>query len=131
MAPKKAKKKAAGPAKTPRTIARSAEMEARLNRIGELKEKFAGVAKALRPALAEMAGRTSQRLSHPTYHKDGRRKAQYDALVVKLEEVRDSNIARRVVYHETHQELKATSVQHETLQEMTRIENQYRVIDLS
>ncbi len=130
MALKKGKKKAAGPAKIPRTDTRSAEMDAKLKRIGELKAKFAGVAKAVRPALVEMAGRTSKQLSHSTYHKDGRRKAPYDALVGELEKVRDSNIARRVAYHKTYQELKAVSVQHETFQEMTKIENQYRVIDV-
>ncbi|KAF6241634.1 hypothetical protein HO173_000345 [Letharia columbiana] len=126
MDSKKGKKKAAGPAKNPRIITKCAEMEAKVQQIGELKVKFAGVAKALRPALAEMAGRTSQQMGHATYDKDGRRKAQYDALVVELEKVRGSDIARRVAYHETHRELKAVSVQHETLQEMTTIENQYR-----
>lgn len=131
MDSKKGKKKAAGPAKNPRIITKCAEMEAKVQQIGELKVKFAGVAKALRPALAEMAGRTSQQMGHATYDKDGRRKAQYDALVVELEKVRGSNIARRVAYHETHRELKAVPVQHETLQEMNTIENQYRVVDLS
>ena len=131
MALKKGTKKAAGPAKSRRTTTRSAGMDARLKRIGELKAKFAGVAKALRPALAEMAERTSKQLSHPTYHKEERRKAPYDALVGELEKARDSNIARRVAYHETLKESKAVSVQHETLQEMIRIENQYRVIDVS
>ena len=87
--------------------------------------------KALRPALAEMAGRTSQQLGPSTNRKDGRREAQYDALVVELEKVQDSNLARRVASHETYQQLKAVSVQHETAQEMITIENQYRVIDLS
>ena len=49
MAPKKGTKKAAGPAKTLRTIARPAKMEAKLSQLRELKRKFAGVAKALRP----------------------------------------------------------------------------------
>ena len=131
MAPKKGKKKGAGPTKTRRTITRSTKMETKLNLLGELEMRFAGVAKALRPALAELAGRTAQQLDHPTYHKDGRRKAQYDALIAELGKVRDSNIALRVAYHETHRELKAESVQHETLQEMIAIENRYRVIDLS
>ena len=130
MALKKDKRKATGPAKIPRTNTRSAEMDAKLKRIGELKAKFAGIAKAVRPALTELARRTSKQLSHPTYHKDGRRKAPYDALIEELEKVRDSNITRRVDYHKTYQELKAVSVQHETLQEMTNIENQYRVIDV-
>lgn len=128
MAPRKGRKKAAGLAKIHRTMTRSAEMEAKIERIEELKMKFAGVAKALRPALVEMAGRTSHQLGHSTYHEDGCRRAQYDALVVDLEKVRDSNIARRVAYHETHQELKAVSVQRETLQEMTTIESLYRVL---
>ena len=106
-------------------------MEASSARLGELKKKFAGVAKRLRPALVEMAGRTSQQLDHPTYHKDGRRKAQYDALVVELKKVRSSNIARHVAYQEAIKELKAVSVQHETLQEMTTIQGQYRVTNLS
>lgn len=131
MAPKKGKKKGAGPTKTPRTITRSTEMETKLNLLGELKVRFAGVAKALRPALAELAGRTAQQLDHPMYHKDGHRKAQYDALIAELGKVRDSNIALRVAYYETHRELKAESVQHKTLQEMITIENRYRVIDLS
>ncbi|KAL9136597.1 MAG: hypothetical protein Q9175_002189 [Cornicularia normoerica] len=125
MAPRKGQKKAAGPAKTPRTITRSAGMEVKFNRIGELKVKFAGVTKALRPALAEMEGRTSQQSGHPAYQTDGHRKAQYDAFVVELEKVGELSIARRVAYHETHRELKAVSVQHETRQEVTTIENQY------
>lgn len=48
-----------------------------------------------------MAERTPQQLRHPTYHEDGPRKAQYDALVAELEKVRDSNVARRVAYHKT------------------------------
>lgn len=131
MAPRKGQKKAAGPAKTPRTITRSAGMEVKFNRIGELKVKFAGVTKALRPALAEMEGRTSQQSGHPAYQTDGHRKAQYDAFVVELEKVGELSIARRVAYHETHRELKAVSVQHETRQEVTTIENQYMVVDLS
>ena len=82
-------------------------------------------------ALVEMAERTSQQLGHPTYHKDGRRKAQYEALVIELEKVRSSNVARQLAFHKASQELKAVSVQHETLQEMRTIEDQYRVIDLS
>lgn len=127
MAPRKGKKRAAGPAQTPRTITKSAEMKAKLDRFRELKARFAGVAKALRPALAEMAGRTAQQLGHPTYHKDGPHKEQYNTLVGELEKVRDANIARRVAYHETHRELKAISIQHETLQKMIAIEKQYRV----
>ena len=131
MAPKKGTKKAAGSAKNIRTIAKSAKMEAKLSQLKELKKKFAGVAKALRPALIEMTERTSQQLGHPTYHKDGPRKAQYEALVAELEKVRSSNVARQISYHKACQELKAVSVQHETLQEMTKIEEAYRVIDLS
>ena len=131
MAPRKSKKQAAGPAKAPRTITRPAELEANLKRFRELKAKFAGVAKALRPALAEMAGRTAQRLEHPTYHKDGRLNAQYRNLVVELEQARDSNIARHVAYYETHKELRAISAQHETLQEMTTVETHYKVVHLS
>ena len=82
-------------------------------------------------ALLEMAGRTSEQLGHPTYHKDGRRKAQYDALVAELEKVRSLNVARHVAYHQACQELKAVSVQHETLEEMTTIEVIYRVIYFS
>ena len=59
---------AAGPAMTPRTVTRSAEVDVKLKRIGELKVKFAGVSKALRPTLLEMAGRTSQKLGHRTHH---------------------------------------------------------------
>ena len=131
MATKKDEKKAARPAKTPRTVTRSAEMEVKLKRIGELKVKFAGVGKALRPALIELAGRTSQDLGNSAYHKYGRRKVQRDALVVELEKFQDSGLGRRVACYETQQELKAVSVQHETLQEMTTIENEYRVIDPS
>lgn len=129
MAPKKGRKKATGPTKTPRTIARSAEFETKLNRLGELKVKFAGVAKALKPALAELAARTTRQLDRPADHQDGHHKAQYDALVAELEDVRDSNIGLRIACRETQQELKAVSVQHETLQEMMTIENRYRVTD--
>ena len=45
MAPKKGETKAAGPAKTPRIVARSAELEAKFKRMEELKAKFAGLAK--------------------------------------------------------------------------------------
>lgn len=126
MAPKKGRKKATGPTKTPRTIARSAEFETKLNRLGELKVKFAGVAKALKPALAELAARTTRQLDRPAHHQDGHHKAQYDALVAELEDVRDSNIGLRIACRETQQELKAVSEQHETLQEMMTIENRYR-----
>lgn len=78
-----------------------------------------------------MAERTSQQLGQPTYHKDGPRKAQYDALVAELEKIRELNSARRVAYHESLGELKAVSVQHETLHRMTKIEKQYRVVDFS
>lgn len=129
MAPTKGKKKAAGPISTSSTITTSAKLETKLNRLGELKVEFAGVAKSLKPALAELAKRASQQLDHPTYHKDGRRKAQYDTLIAELDKVRDSNIALRVAYHETHQDLKAVSAQHETLQQMIATENRFRVID--
>ena len=82
-------------------------------------------------ALVEMAERTSQQLGHPTYHKDGPRKAQYEALLVELEKVRSSNVARQLAFHKASQEMKTVSVQHETLQEMTTIEAAYKVIDLS
>ena len=131
MAPKKDEKKAAGPAKTLRTTTRFAEVEAKLKRIEELKVNFAGVGKALKPALVEMAGRTAQRLRHPTHHQDRRRKVQYGAPVIGLEKARDSSVGRRVAYCKTHQEWKAVSVQHETLQEMAKIENQYRASNLS
>ena len=131
MAPRKSKKPAAGPAEALRTITRPAELEANLKRFRELKARFAGVAKALRPALAEMAGRTAQRLKHPTYHRDGRLNAQYRNLVVELEQARDSNIARQVAYYETPKELRAISAQHETLQEMTTVETHYKVVHLS
>ena len=117
MAPEKDEKNAAGPAKTPRTFTRSADMEAKVTRIKELKAKFAGVGKALRPALIEMAGRTSQRLGRPTHDKDGRRNGQHNALSIAC--------------YERQQELKAVSVQHETLQAMTVIENRYRVSESS
>ena len=42
----------------------------------------------------------------------------YNAPIAQLEKVRDSNIALRVAYHETHRGLKAVSIQHETLQKM-------------
>ena len=126
MAPKKDVAKAAGPA-TPRIVARSAELEAELERIEELKARFAGVGIALRPALVVMVGRTSQQLSHPLYHQDGRHKARREALIVELEKIQDSSLGRRVASYETQQDLKAVSVQHDTLQEMTQIENQYRV----
>lgn len=71
-----------------------------------------------------MAERTAQRLDHPTYYKDGRPEAQEHTLLFEFEQVQDSNIARRVAYYKTYQELKAISVQNETLQEMTTIENQ-------
>lgn len=45
--------------KIPRTFTGSAELETKLNRLGELKVKFAGVAKALRPASAQLARQTS------------------------------------------------------------------------
>lgn len=77
-----------------------------------------------------MAERTSQQLGHPTYHKDGPRKAQYEALVIELEKVRNSNVARQVAFHKDSQRLKTVSVQHGTLQEMTTIEARYKVIDL-
>lgn len=131
MAPKREKKKATRLTKTPRIIERSVEMETKLTRLGELKGKFAGVVKALRPALAELAGRTSRQLDRPAYHRERDHKAQYDALIEELEKVRDFNIGLRVAYHETRQELKAVSVQHETFQEMMTIEKRFRVIDLS
>lgn len=90
MAPKKDEKKAAGPAKIPRTDTRSA-----------------------------------------AYHKYGGRKAQDGALVVEIEKAQDSNIGLRVAGYEAQQELKPVSVQHETLLEMTTIENQCRVIEPS
>lgn len=43
MAPKICRKKAAGPARTTGIITRSAEVEAKLKRIGDLKVRFAGV----------------------------------------------------------------------------------------
>ena len=128
MAPRKSKKKAAGRPTSPHAITRCAETEAKRHRIGELKVNFARVAKALRPALAEMAGRTSRHLDDPTtYHGNGRRRAQYDALVADLDEVRESNIARRVACHDTRLRLKAESVLQGTLQETAMIENRYRV----
>lgn len=127
MAPEKAEKNAAVPAKTPHSITKPADMEAKLKRIKELKAKFAGVGKALRPALIEMAGRTSQRLGRSTHDKDGRRNGQYNALSVELEKVRDSNLGRRIACYERQQQLKAVSVQHETLEAMTVIESRYRV----
>ena len=127
MAPEKDKKNAAGPAKTPHTITRSADTEAKLKRTKELKAKFAGVGKALRPALIEMAGGTSQRLGRPTHDKDRRRNGQHNALVVELEKVRRSNLGRRIACYKRQEELKAVSVQHETLQGMTVVENRYRV----
>ena len=45
MAPQKGETKPAGPAKTPRIVARSAELEAKFKRMEELKAKFAGLAK--------------------------------------------------------------------------------------
>ena len=57
MAPEMGNKKAAGPAETPHIVASSVGMDVKPSRIGELKVKFAGVTKALRSALAEMAGR--------------------------------------------------------------------------
>ena len=126
MAPEKDQKNAAGPIKTPHTITRSADTEAKLKRIKELKAKFAGVGKALRPALIEMAGRTSQGLGRPTHDKGGHRNGQHNAQIVELEKVRGSNLGRRIAYYERQQELKAVSVQHETLQAMTVIENRYR-----
>ena len=132
MAPKREKKKATRLTQTPRIIGRSAELETKLNRRGELKVKFAGVAEALRPALAELARRTSRQLDRrPAYHRDGENKAQYDALVEELKKARDFKIGLRVAFHESIQELKAVSVQHETFQEMMTIEKGFRVIDLS
>ena len=130
-APRKDEKKAAGPAKIPRTDTRSAGMEVNIKRIGELKAKYPGVGKALRLALIETAGRTSQELGHPAYYSYGRRKAQDGALVVEMEKVQCSNIGRRVACYEAQQESKPKSVQRETLLEMTTIENQYRVTDSS
>lgn len=60
-------------------------------------------------------------------HNYGRRKAQDGALVVEIEKVQGSNVGRRVACCEAQQELKPVPVQHETLLEMTTIENQYRV----
>ena len=131
MVPEKDEKNAAGPAKTPHTMTRSADTEAKLKRTKELKAKFAGVGKALRPALIEMAGRTSQRLGRPTHDKDRRRNGQHKVLVVELEKVRRSNLGRRIACYERQQELKAVSVQHETLQAMTVVENRYRVSESS
>ena len=127
MAPEKDEKNATGPAKTLRTVTRSADMETKVKRIKELKAKFAGVGKALRPALIEMAGRTSQRLGRPTHDKDGRRNGQHNTLMVEPEKVLGPNLRRRIACYERQQELKAVSVQHETLQAMTVIENGYRV----
>ena len=131
MAPEKDEKNAAGSAKTSRTIIRSADMEAKLKRVKELKAKFAGVGKALRPALIEMAGRTPQRLGRLMHDKDGLLNGQRKALIVELEKVRGSNLGRRIACYEREQELKAVSVQHETLQAMTVIEHGYRASESS
>ena len=131
MASEKDEKNAAGPAKTPRNITKSADMEDKVQRIKELNAKFVGVGKALRPALIEMAGRTSQRLGRLTHDKDGVRNGQHNALPVELKKVRGSNLGRRIACYERQQELKAVSVQHETLQAMTVIENGYRVSESS
>lgn len=96
MASEKDEKNAAGPAKTPPNITRSADMEAKVQRIEELKAKFVEVGKALRPALIEMAGRTSQRLGRLTHDKDGGRNEQHNALIVELKKVRGSNLRRRI-----------------------------------
>ena len=128
---KRNEKNTAGPAKTPRSVTRSADMEDKVQRIEELKAKFAGVGKALRPALIEMAGRTSQRLGRLTHDKDEGRNGQHNALPVELKKVRGSNLRRHIACYERQQELKAVSVQHETLQAMTVIENRYRVSESS
>ena len=100
MAPERNEKNVAGLAKTPRIVTRSADMEAKLKRIKELKAKFKAIGKALRPALIEMAGRTSQRLGRPRHDRDGRRKGQHKALIVELEKVRSSNLGRRIACYE-------------------------------
>ena len=72
--------------------------------------KSMGVGKALRPALVELARRSTQKLGHPTYVKDRCRNVQRDALVVNLEKARGSNPERRIACYETQRVLKTVSL---------------------